>query len=287
MVKVSVLMPVYKTNEQYLREAIESILNQTYTDFEFLIIDDCPNDTRENIIKSYKDSRIKYFKNEKNLGISKTRNKLIDLANGEYLAVFDHDDISLPTRFQEEVKYLDEHPDVGVVGCNYKTLIKKKIYTFPVEDMDIKMSLMHFCAIMHPTSMIRKSILINNNIRYEENVSPAEDYMLWCRLIKYTKFHNINEILFNYRDHMENTTHKQRQKMRNGDVFVKNFVKNEYKDLYQNSMALFKSVIYIKLFCIIPLITIQKTNKKTSIYLFNVIPLLSIKTRIKLWKELF
>ena len=87
MPKVSVLMPVYKTNEKYLREAIESILNQTYKDFEFLILDDCPNDTRESIVKSYNDERIKYFKNEKNLGISGARNKLIDLSSGEYLAI--------------------------------------------------------------------------------------------------------------------------------------------------------------------------------------------------------
>ena len=81
-VKVSVLMPVYRTKESYLRTAIESILNQTFQDFEFLILDDCPNDTREDIVKSYHDSRIKYFKNNKNLGITPSRNKLIELAQG-------------------------------------------------------------------------------------------------------------------------------------------------------------------------------------------------------------
>ena len=88
-------MPVYKTQEEHLRAAIESILNQSFTDFEFLILDDCPTDTRETIVKSYNDPRIKYLINETNLGISKARNKLIDLAQGEYLAVFDHDDLSL------------------------------------------------------------------------------------------------------------------------------------------------------------------------------------------------
>ena len=104
MPKVSVLMPVYKTDENYLREAIESILSQTFEDFEFLILDDCPEDDREEIIKSYKDKRIKYSKNETNLGITRSRNKLIDMAKGEYLAVFDHDDISLPERFQKQVQ---------------------------------------------------------------------------------------------------------------------------------------------------------------------------------------
>lgn len=103
MPKVSVLMPVYKTQEEHLRQAIESVLNQTYADFEFLILDDCPDDTREDIVKSYQDKRIKYSQNEKNLGITPSRNKLIDMAQGEYLAVFDHDDISLPERFAKQV----------------------------------------------------------------------------------------------------------------------------------------------------------------------------------------
>ena len=103
MVKVSVLMPVYKTPEKYLRAAIESILQQTFTDFEFLILDDYPLDNRQKIVASYADKRIKYFENSQNMGISASRNKLIDMAKGEYLAVFDHDDISLPQRLEKEV----------------------------------------------------------------------------------------------------------------------------------------------------------------------------------------
>lgn len=275
-------MPVYKTNEKYLREAIESILNQTYRDFEFLILDDCPSDTRENIVKSYNDERIKYFKNEKNLGISKTRNKLIDLSSGEYLAVFDHDDISLPTRFEKEVEYLDSHPDVGVVSCNFKTLIKQKESSLPNNDEDIRLGLMGGCVILHPASMIRKSILINNNIRYEEEFSPAEDYMMWCRLIKYTKFHNIKEVLFNYRDHDQNTSHKQNTKMIKVDILIKSIIKKEYPDLYNTFLSLSRQIYYFKLFNLIPIITIEKLNRKISIYLFNKIPLLSIKTKVKL-----
>ena len=93
MPKISVLMPVYKTPEAYLKAAIESILAQTFGDFEFLILDDCPQDDRQKIVESYGDKRIKYIKNPQNMGISAARNKLIDLAKGEYLAVFDHDDI--------------------------------------------------------------------------------------------------------------------------------------------------------------------------------------------------
>ena len=118
--KVSVLMPVYNTKEEYLREAIESILNQTFRDFEFLIIDDGSTNGAQAVIKSYQDERIRFVQNETNLGIFKTRNKLCAMARGEYVATFDSDDISLPTRLEKEVAYLDEHPDVSVVGAWYE-----------------------------------------------------------------------------------------------------------------------------------------------------------------------
>ena len=133
MPKVSVLMPVYKTKEEYLRAAIESILTQTFTDFEFLILDDCPEDDRGAVVRSYKDKRIKYFKNNKNLGISASRNKLINMAKGEYLAVFDHDDISLPERLTREAAYLDEHPETGVVASQVKNIIKQHNNLYDVE----------------------------------------------------------------------------------------------------------------------------------------------------------
>ena len=117
MVKVSVCMPVYNTKPEYLREAVESILNQTFKDFEFLILSDSPDNTEiDKIISSYDDKRIKYSKNTKNIGISESRNKLLKTAKGEYIAVFDHDDISLPNRLEKEVEYLDKNPDVSVVG---------------------------------------------------------------------------------------------------------------------------------------------------------------------------
>ena len=110
MPKVSVLTPIYNTEPEHLRQAIESILNQTFTDFEFIILNDSPWNTEiEDIVLAYKDARIKYVKNDKNIGISKSRNKLLSLASGEYLAIFDHDDISLPTRLEKQVDFLDKN----------------------------------------------------------------------------------------------------------------------------------------------------------------------------------
>lgn len=282
MPKVSVLMPIYKTNEKYLKEAISSILNQSYTDFEFLILDDCPEDTREEIVKSFKDKRIKYFKNERNLGITPSRNKLIDMAKGEYLAVFDHDDISLSDRFAKQVAYLDKHQDVGVVSCKVKTMIRGKVSKNPSNNHDIKLALMRTCALSHPASMIRKSVLIKNNIRYEEEFSPSEDYALWCRLIPFTKFHNLSEVLFYYRDHAENISHKQNDKMHQASLAIWSFVKNDNLSLYDEFLLKAKHTTRIRLFGFIPFITIIKQANRTKVCLFEKFPLFVSKSVIKL-----
>ena len=120
MPKVSVLTPLYNTNPSFLKEMIESILNQTFKDFEFLLLNDSPeNKELKKIVESYNDRRIIYLENEKNLGISKSRNKLLELAKGEYIAIFDHDDISLPERLEKQADFLDKNPGTGIVGTNF------------------------------------------------------------------------------------------------------------------------------------------------------------------------
>ena len=210
---VSVLMPVYKTPEGILKKTIESILSQTYSNFEFLILDDCPEFSVEHIVKRYKDKRIKYLKNEKNIGITPSRNKLLKIAKGAYLAIADHDDISLPERFEKEVAFLNTHPDVGVVGTWYQSFPKKKIKKKFVTNEQIERDLMRNCSILHPSSMLRKSVLEKNGVCYQEEYSPAEDYALWISLIGKTKFANIAEVLYLYRDYANNTSKTQAAKM--------------------------------------------------------------------------
>ena len=278
MTKVSVLMPIYKTNENHLREAIESILNQTFTDFEFLILDDCPDDDREAIVKSYKDKRIKYSKNEKNLGITPSRNKLMDMAKGEYLAIFDHDDISLPTRFEKQVKYLDENPEDGVVSCWAENFPNGKVCKNPIKNHDIKVALTDACIVLHPASMIRKSVLIENKIRYDVEYTPAEDYELWARLIRVTNFYNIPEVLFNYRIHETNTSKTQKNKMYNADVRIKAFIRLNYPELYYEYKVRLKKITKFRLFGIIPFLKIVELNNEKKVYLFSRILLFKQKT---------
>lgn len=285
MPKVSVLTPVYKTPEKYLREAIESILNQTFSDFEFIILDDCPDDTREDIVKSYDDSRIKYHKNAENLGISKSRNKLIDLAQGEYLAVFDHDDISLPTRLEKQVEYLDTHPSVGVVGTRAEIFPGKgKFLITPVDGRKIKLCLCNGFCILHPSSMIRKSVLLEHGIRYEEEFSPAEDYRLWTRIMLYADFHELPEILFRYRMHESNTTKVQHEKMVEADCAVRAHVRCENPALHEEFMELADRITKVRLFGIpgLHFLTIVKHRSETSVFLFKKIKILSIVKRLKL-----
>lgn len=285
MPKISVLMPVYKPKEAYLREAIQSILDQTFTDFELLILDDCPEDDREQIIKSYQDHRILYVKNEQNLGIALCRNKLIDMAAGEYLAIMDHDDISLPDRFEKQVAFLDAHPNVGVVGSWIDDFLNERIYKFPSEDLDIKVLLMDICAITHPASMIRKSVLKQHHLRYEAEFTPSEDYRLWCRLIEFTQFHNIPEILFKYRMHSGNTSNTHKKLMEDKTKQLHVWIRGKYPLLYQRYMHDRTKRITVKLFNLLPLLTILMKAGRIKVYLFGLIPLIGCRRKVLSWPK--
>jgi len=202
--KITVIMPVYN-GEKYLKEAINSILNQTYTDFELLLINDASTDDTERIINSYKDHRIIYIKNEINLGLIKTLNKGLDLARGEFIARMDADDIALPARFEKQVSVLQNNPEIGVCGTWFTPLIdglKKKTIQHPQDSESIKIHLLGYCTMGHPTIMLRKKVI--SNLRYDNDYQAAEDYELWTRLSRITKLYNIQESLLQYRFHDTN-----------------------------------------------------------------------------------
>ncbi|MFI3244183.1 MAG: glycosyltransferase [Akkermansia sp.] len=283
--KVSVLIPIYKTNAKHLGEAIDSILSQSFRDFELLILNDSPDQTKlGDIVRAYQDNRIKYHINEKNLGIAQSRNKLIDLAQGEYLAIMDHDDISLPQRFEKQVAFLDSHPDVGVVGTYAESFPYKGHYPTRFEhDEEIKLALMTNCSIIHPSAMIRASILRNHQIRYDEKFTPAEDYALWARLLPLTNFHNIPEILFHYRWHVNSTTKKQLSKMRQASMRIHDYLRENNPELYAKFHRKAHRVIRLRLFGCIPLFKIIRGESLGQVYLFDLIPIIKIKYNIKMY----
>lgn len=199
--EVSVIMPVYNGME-FLNEAIDSILAQEYSDFEFLIINDGSSDKSKEIILSYSDSRIKYIENETNKGLIFSLNKGIDIAQGKYIVRMDADDISYPQRIEKQVAFMDDNPLVGICGSWYLAFGKNDILVKTAQwDEDIRIGMLHQIQLCHPSVIIRKSILDKNEIYYNPEYSHAEDYDFFNNIGKYSKFHNLQEVLIKYRHH--------------------------------------------------------------------------------------
>lgn len=207
---VSVIMPVYNA-APYLREAIDSILNQTFTDFELLAIDDGSTDNSRNIISEYTDSRIRLIVNDKNLKIVKTLNKGIALSRGKYIARMDSDDISVLDRLEKQVKYMELHPDVDICGSNFRVFgtFGEELACYPSDDVSIRKAMIKSCSFCHPSVIMRKASLVRYNLKYDEQFLYAEDYDLWSKGILYLKYHNIDEVLLNYRKSGQNTSFKK------------------------------------------------------------------------------
>ena len=225
---VSVLMPAYNA-EKYIGEAIDSILNQTFKDFEFIIINDSSTDKTAEIIEEYakKDNRIVYEKNDKNMKISKTLNRGMDMAKGKYIARMDADDVSLEDRLEKQVKYMEENPECGVVGTcvlNFKDEDKTKTSenVAPEDDHMIRLYGLYCCQFAHPTVMLRKSVFDENNLRYNPKYDSCEDFELWTRAKKFMKFHNLQEFLLYRRMPDENISENISKKSNNKRLMLSN-----------------------------------------------------------------
>ncbi len=207
---ISVVMSNYNTPEKYLREAIESVLNQTYKKFEFIIIDDCSTDNSLEIIKSYKDDRIIVLENEKNLGITKSLNRGLEIAKGEYIARMDADDICFRNRFEKQVEYLKNNPQVVVCGTSVELIgdwqerHSNKFICREIPEQDLfKVCLLfgNYPNIVHPTAMFNNKIIKENKIKYDERYPVAQDYKMWVTCCNYGEFANLKETLLYYRVH--------------------------------------------------------------------------------------
>lgn len=204
---ISVLMPVYNTKEVYLRASIESILNQTFTDFELIIVNDGSTNNAEKVVLSYKDDRIKYFKQE-NQGIVGALNNAWAKASGKYIARMDSDDIAYPERFAKQVKFLEENPEYSLVGSWAKIIPSNNVIKLP---QDIKvMDLLADCMFIHPSIMFNKADFEKFNLQYETGFEYAEDYCMYARAVKYLKMTNLQEALLDYRVYPENSSSKNR-----------------------------------------------------------------------------
>ncbi|MDQ6531540.1 glycosyltransferase [Flavobacterium sp. LHD-85] len=209
---ISVLMPVYN-GEKFLREAIDSILNQSYRNFEFIIINDGSTDETENIIFSYNDNRIRYIKNESNLRLIKTLNYGIELAKGEYIARMDADDIAVTDRFEKQIKQFILHDEIDMVNCQCLLLnedgngYRKNRTNITVNYEAIKYVSIFQTMIVHPAVMIKTSIMKRFKYNDQINTEHVEDFELWNRLFENNiKCFTIPESLIFYRLNSESIT---------------------------------------------------------------------------------
>ena len=202
-VPISVIMSTYKTERKYLTEAIDSILKQTYDNFELVLV--CDGDIDEyNFIKNhYKTHKIKLLINNKNMGLPYSLNRAIRESNGKYIARMDSDDIAHEKRLEKQVKYMETHNNIVLCATDAKTFGKynKKLTSPYTKPNEIYTSLLYGNIIIHPTVMIRRDVLIDNKVYYNETFLRGQDYELWSRLKEYGDFSIIHKPYLRYRVH--------------------------------------------------------------------------------------
>lgn len=241
--KVSWVMPVYN-GEKYLRPALDSILAQTFKNWELVIVNDASTDSTPSICKEYaeKDPRIRTLTNGKNLHIGGSLNKGISAARADLIARMDADDICLPQRLEKQIKVFEENKDIAVVG-SYIVLIdeegkEKGIREYATEDMELKRKILRYSPFAHPTVMFKKSI-VEEFGGYDRQKSPSEDIDLWFKIGTKYKFANVAEPLLKYRVFAESHSNK---KLRNVEINTLQMRLNAVKNL--GYKAKFLDILY-------------------------------------------
>lgn len=207
---ISVIMGNYNTPVNYLREAIDSVLAQTYSNFEFIIVDDCSTDDSCAAIESYTDPRIRLIRNEKNLGLAASMNRALELCRGEYVARMDSDDVCFPQRFEKQMAYMEQNPDVILCGSYVRFIDEngdsprgewRVKFTHDPDVYRIHLLFSNHPLIVHPSWMMNNRLLQEHHIRYHEPYKYAQDYSMLVRCSHYGKCDICPEVLLKYRTH--------------------------------------------------------------------------------------
>ena len=223
---ITVLLSVYNA-ENYVGIAIESILKQSFTDFELIAVDDCSTDKSWDIVQQYMklDSRVIAKRNEVNLGGCKTLNVGLKLAKGKYIARLDNDDWSYPNRLEKQFDFLEAHPDVGIVGGVMEIMNQHGEVTgkrkYNISDQEIRNKIFRYSPFSHPLVMIRKSILDKVG-SYDPAYAPADDYELYFRIGNESQFANLPDVIMRYRVIPSSITFMQTKKMELATINVRN-----------------------------------------------------------------
>lgn len=228
--RVTVLMAVYN-GEKYLRDAMESVLKQSYRDFEFLIINDASKDKTVSIIESCGDSRIRLVHNESNLGLAVTLNRGLDMIKTEFVARMDCDDVCHPQRFEWQVGFMDDHPECGMSGTWLRTFElrgQQGISRYPETPDDVRVNQFFSSPVAHPTLIMRKAMLDRHGLCYNPHFSRTEDFDLCTRAGNFFEIRNLPRIAFFYRRHLQCVTIRYEEDMR---AQVKEIVMRQLREL--------------------------------------------------------
>lgn len=214
---VSVLMPVYNA-ERFVEKAIRSVLNQGFREFELVLVNDGSKDQSVEIIESIQDPRIRLIHNEKNMGLACVRNRLLELAQGEYIAWLDSDDYSEPGRLQAQFDYLESRPQAVLCGgfvrpFNHDSGRRQRIWTYPTEPEETRARLLFDDPLATSAVMVRRKVFVENEIEFRQEYPPAEDYDAWERLAQHGEIVNLDQVFTHYRIHanQSSTAGRERQ----------------------------------------------------------------------------
>lgn len=199
MPKISAVMALYNTPYDYLQATVESILNQTFADFELIVIDDASSIEYKEFFEKFNDKRIKYSKLDKNGGPGHARNEGIKKSLGEYIGIVDSDDIYLPQRFEIQADFLDRNDDISLISCAFKQSNNQKISAGPEKDEDIKIAMLFNSQLANPAVMFRRNVFAENSLFYTEDTKFGEDYELWLEaMFAGIKMANLKDVLMIY-----------------------------------------------------------------------------------------
>ncbi len=214
--EISVILPIYNAS-LYLKDAIDSILNQSFRDFELIVYDDGSTDGSRTIVDSYQDDRIikRYF--DDNQGLIKILNLGFSEAKGKYIARMDADDISHPNRFEIQRNFLESNPEIGICGTQLELIHTGELLERPTEDGDIRWWIFKGSPFAHPSVMIRKQVIDDHNLRFDPKAYVVEDFDFWWHLAFHTKLANLNQTLLKYR------VHEQQESTAKHAIQIKNF----------------------------------------------------------------
>lgn len=216
MPKISVIMPLYNA-DLFVEKAIKSILNQSYKDFELLLIDDCSTDHTMEIVSRIKDSRIKIVRNEKNEGIAFSRNRGLSLADGQYIALMDDDDLTVPDRFDIQVEYLELYNEMDVVGGQFCAIDENDQVIWTCKERlnnpkYIRADMMLYDSIANGSAMIRNDFLKKNQIIYQDGCLGMEDYRFWIECSALGNVTNLDHIFLYWRNSENNESSKVKKR---------------------------------------------------------------------------